>query len=191
MTQRGPIPSTPPTDDLLLRAQSGAADAVGALFDENYDAILRYLWARLGDLAAAQDLTGEVFLRMVRALPQYRPNVTPVRAWLYRIAHNLLVDYLRRHNRQATLPLHALDAHAPAQDHVAAQTEHQHELERMRHALQHLDETQREVVTLRFIAGLSLRDTAAALDKTEAAIKALQHRGLAALRHALTESELP
>lgn len=177
------------TARVIARAQRGDVDAIGTLYDQHQDAVFRYLWARLGERQLAEDLTGDVFLRMLGALPNYRPNA-PFRAWLYRIARNLLIDHYRKHAQHATLPLQQAEAQsAPASD-PSQTAEHRLTVERVHHALARLEETQREVVTLRFLSDLSLQETAAALEKTEAAVKALQHRGLAALRLALAEEQV-
>lgn len=175
--------------DWVTRAQRGDGRAVEQLYDFHHPAILRYLWARLGDQALAEDLTGEVFLRMVAALPGYRPQTAPFRAWLYRIARNLLVDHVRQAGRRPAVPLEAAAAQPDAGADIAALVEHRLTQAQLHQALGRLDDAQREVVTLRFLAGLSLNETAAALEKTEAAVKALQHRGLAALRQALAGNE--
>ena len=95
------------SQELVSRAQRGDADAAGQLYDRHSDAIFRYLWARLGDRLLAEDLTGEVFLRMLGALANYRALAVPFRAWLYRIARNLLVDQARKAGLRAALPLEA------------------------------------------------------------------------------------
>lgn len=174
---------------LISRAQRGDVEAIGTLYDQHQNAIFRYLWARLGQRPVAEDLTGEVFMRMLTALPNYRPTA-PFRAWLYRIARNLLVDYYRKHGRTAQVPLEAAEAQPTADTDLLTLAEQTLTLQRLQNALSQLDEIQREVVTLRFLAGLSIQETAAALEKTEAAIKALQHRGLAALRQALTAEQV-
>jgi len=169
---------------LIARAQRGDVDAIGSLYDQHQNAIFRYLWARLGQRPLAEDLTGEVFLRMLDALPNYRPTA-PFRAWLYRIARNLLIDHYRKHGQATQVPLETAEAQPTAEADLLTVAEHTLTLHHLQTALSQLDEMQREVVTLRFLSGLSLQETAAALEKTEPAIKALQHRGLAALRHAL------
>ncbi|MGQ0600154.1 MAG: RNA polymerase sigma factor [Anaerolineales bacterium] len=176
------------SETLVVRAQRGDVDAIGALYDQHQNAIFRYLWARLGERQLAEDLTGDVFMRMLGALPNYRPTA-PFRAWLYRIARNLLVDHYRKHAQTPLSLQHAEAQAAPEADPVTL-AQHTLTVERLHRALAQLDEAQREVVTLRFLSGLSLQETAAALEKTEAAIKALQHRGLAALRQALAEEEV-
>jgi RNA polymerase sigma-70 factor (ECF subfamily) len=169
---------------VVTRAQRGEVDAIGALYDQHQEAIFRYLWARLGERQAAEDLTGDVFMRMIGALPNYRPSA-PFRAWLYRIARNRLIDHYRR-RAQSPLPLTHAEVKTAEADPITL-AEHTLTIERLHRALAQLEEAQREVVALRFLSGLSLQETAAALDKTEAAIKALQHRGLAALRGLLME----
>ncbi|MBL8046351.1 MAG: sigma-70 family RNA polymerase sigma factor [Anaerolineales bacterium] len=175
--------------NIITRAQRGDVDSIGQLYDQHQNAVFRYLWARLGERPQAEDLTGEVFLHMLDALPNYRATA-PFRAWLYRIARNLLIDHYRKHNHAQRVPLETAEAQPAPETDVLNLAERRITLNRLQAALNQLDETQREVVTLRFLAGLSLQETAAALEKTEAAIKALQHRGLAALRQALTSEEV-
>jgi len=162
--------------------------AVGKLYDRHYTRIFRYLWSRLRDPHLAEDLTGEVFARMVRDLPNYRSTGVPFKAWLYRIAHNLAVDHQRAASRHESVPLyHAEGLNVDDADPGRA-VERKLTVERVVAALETLDPTQQEVVVLRFLAELSLREVAAALDKTVAAVKSLQHRGLIALRGALQEN---
>ncbi len=175
---------------VVARAKMGEAEAVGLLYEAHQPAIFRYVWTRLREREAAEDLTGEVFLRMLEALPRYRSSATPFRAWLYRIARNLIIDWGRR-TRQGRLA--ALDE-VPADSDPASYPEHKVEakmsVEALRGALAQLEASQCEVVTLRFLAGFSLQETAAAVNKTEAAVKALQHRGLAALSQILNQEQV-
>lgn len=176
------------SQNIIMRAQRGDVDSIGQLYDQHQNAVFRYLWARLGQRPLAEDLTGEVFLRMLKALPNYRPTA-PFRAWLYRIARNLLVDHYRKHGQAAQVPLETAEARPTSEADLLTVAEHTLTITHLQTALSQIDEVQREVVTLRFLSGLSLQETAAALEKTEAAIKALQHRGLAALRQALTAEQ--
>ncbi len=110
---------------------------------------------------------------------------------MYRIARNLLIDYYRRAEHRAHAPLHEADGQAAPEPDPIILVDQQLSVQRLHQALAMLDETQREIVTLRFISGLSLEETANALGKTEAAVKAHQHRGLLALRRALAEEQVP
>ena len=176
--------------ELITHAQRGDVNAIGRLYDRHRESIFRYLWIRLDDRQLAEDLTGDVFMRMLDALPRYRLQGLPFRAWLYRIAHNLLVDHIRKMNHQITVPIDVVEEHAAGDD-LDQTVELKRLNERLQVALMSLEPTQGEVVTLRFMAGLSLRETALTLGKTEAAIKALQHRGLSSLRRALNPLEEP
>ena len=177
-----------PNPDIVARAQQGEAQAIGALYDQHHEALFRYVWARVGERQTAEDLTSDTFLRMLAALPRYRPAQAPFRAWLYRIAHNVVIDHYRQAAHRKTVPLADVEQHAAPHADPAAHIDETLTLERLHRALPQLDGAQGEVVALRFLSGLSLQETAAVLGKTEMAVKALQHRGLLALRQALTET---
>lgn len=172
--------------ELIVKAQKGDAGAAGQLYDRHHLSVFRYIYARTSHRQVAEDLTGEVFTRMVRHLPKYEERGLPFRAWLYRIAGNLVKDYYRR-NKNVVLPLFvAEDVKAPvtAPDKVVERALTMASVQR---ALATIDEVQRDVVILRFLAGLSLKEVALTLDKSVGAVKSLQHRGLAALRIALKQ----
>ncbi|MCP4423285.1 MAG: sigma-70 family RNA polymerase sigma factor [Chloroflexi bacterium] len=178
------------TDDaqLVKRAQRGDVDAIGHLYDEHHQPIFRYVWSRARDQQLAEDLTGEIFTRMVANLSSYKPTNAPFRAWLYRIARNLLVDYHRSQNGRFPASLEQAKNLSDDGSEPGPIVERQLTLEQIQAALTRIDPAQQEVVVLRFVAGLSLADVAHALDKTVPAIKSLQHRGLTALRAALKEA---
>ncbi|MBN1933809.1 MAG: sigma-70 family RNA polymerase sigma factor [Anaerolineae bacterium] len=96
--------------DLVERAQQGEINAVGELYDRHYARIFRYLWSRVGSRPVAEDLAGQVFLQMVKALSTYRWQNVPFQAWLYRIAHNLMVDYVRKQSPLHNVPLYEASA---------------------------------------------------------------------------------
>jgi RNA polymerase sigma-70 factor (ECF subfamily) len=173
--------------DLVARAQGGSVEAVGELYDRHHIRIFRYLVSRLRNRHVAEDLTGEVFARMVRDMSKYRPRGVPFQSWLYRIAHNLAVDHRRVQGRRELVPLYVAENESASEQDLEAQVEQKLTIDRVAAALETLDPTQQEVVTMRFLIGLSLREVAAVLDKTVPAVKSLQHRGLVALRAALQE----
>ncbi len=176
--------------DTVTLAQRGDVQAVGRLYDQHHEALFRYIWVRVGENQLAEDMTGDVFMRMLDALPRFRPTDVPFRAWLYRIARNMIVDHFRKVKSHSVEPLQESHAEIDSEDNPALTVEQKLSSERLHQALESIDEVQREVVSLRFFAGLSLEETATALEKTEAAVKALQHRGLAALRQALSEGKV-
>lgn len=181
-------PSETPTE-LILRAQQGEAQAVGALYDQHHSALFRFIWARVGDPTLAEDLTGDVFMRMLTALPRYRPSAAPFRVWLYRIARNRLIDHYRQTRARPTAPLSSIETHTAPDADVALLLEQKLLLAEVQGALAQLEAAASEVLALRFLAGLSIEETAATVGKTPAAVKAVQHRGLAALRRTLSPTE--
>ena len=168
--------------EIVELAQRGNEEAIGTLYDTHCQAVFRYFKARLGDPQTAEDLTGEVFRRMLTALPQYHATDLPFQAWLFRIAHNLLVDYYRRESSHTTIPLEEAENTNAEEVDPALVVEEKLSMESAYQALSDLETSQRDVLALRFLSGLSLKETAFAMGRTEDAIKALQRRGLVALR---------
>jgi len=173
--------------DLVRRAKGGDMEAAGELYDRHNGHIFRYVWSRVGDTRSAEDLTGEVFTRMVASLPSYRATDVPFRAWLYRIAHNLVVDQHRKEGGRVMVPLEQAEGLPEEANNPVSIVEQRFVVERLRRALTSLDPSQQQVVVLRFLVGLPLQEVALTLDRTVAAVKSLQYRGLLALRAALQQ----
>jgi RNA polymerase sigma-70 factor (ECF subfamily) len=168
--------------ELVKQAQSGNITAVGELYDRHRPRIFRYLRFKTANTQVAQDLTGEVFLRMVDHLPGFQPRGVPFSAWLYKIAHNLLLKQGQQESRQPLVHLVHADTVNQNGNNPALVVERQLEMEWVWRGLDKIDASQREVLILRFVAGLSLKETAETLAKTLAAVKTLQHRGILALQ---------
>lgn len=171
---------------LIRSAQQGDAEACATLYDRNYDAVYRYCYYRVGDVNLAQDLTGEVFVRMVDKLDTFKVRGRPLLAWLYTIARNLVND-AHRHKRQAIhLPLNEADAlSGDSEVDLARRVDRLLEADCLAAALKHLTEDQRQVILLKFLEGLNNAEVAHMLSKTEGAVKSLQHRALGSLRRAI------
>ncbi|MEZ4594315.1 MAG: sigma-70 family RNA polymerase sigma factor [Chloroflexota bacterium] len=172
--------------ELVKRAQAGESEAIAMLYDRHHTRIFRYVRARIYDTHLAQDVVGEVFLKMVTHLPEYQAMGLPFSAWLYRIAHNDVVNHIgRKENQYQHVPLGMAEAVNSRKNNPAIVIERQLVLEEVQKALTKLDEIQREVIILRFLLGHSLKEVAAMLDKSVAAVKSQQHRGLLALEVAM------
>lgn len=174
--------------EIITRAQKGDPGGITALYEQHKLGVFRYLYYRVGDLQAAEDLTSEVFLRMITALESYRSQNASFEAWLYQIARNLAID----HHRKASLR-----KHVPLEDNLIAEyqdvdktVERSLTHEHLKRALAKLNEVQRDVIVLRFVNGLPISVVAQTLHKSEDSIKSLQRRALSALREILTEWEV-
>jgi RNA polymerase sigma-70 factor (ECF subfamily) len=168
---------------LVEAACRGENSAVEALYRTHFDTIYRYVLLRLGSPSAAEDVTSQVFLGMVRGLGRYRDEGKPFVAWLYGIAQKQIAFFQRRQSR-APDPVD-LDAAAELVANSAGPhaTAEQRELRvGIAQALSKVPEGQREVIMLRYILSLSLAETAAIVGRTEGAVKQLQLRGLATLK---------
>jgi len=161
------------------------AEAVGELYDRYHESIYRYIWSRVSDQQLAEDLTGDVFTRMVTNLPRYRFTGTPFQAWLYRIARNLVIDTHRKASSRNEMSLERVinysgDEHNPAQI-----VEDQIFFEQVQVALGGLKPFKQDVLILRFFVGLSLKEAASILGRSVSSIKVTQHRALNELRTVL------
>ena len=174
-------------DDIVRRAQAGDQSAFAELYERHYDQIFRYVSFKCGNQLEAEDLTGEVFLRMLESIDKFRFQGFPFTSWLYRIAHNLVVDNFRRKGRKPTVPLDkVLHFSGEADGEMEIQAQISWSMREVVEAMSNLTDLQREVITLRFVAGLSIAETADAVGRRDNAVKALQHAGIRKLRNVMT-----
>jgi RNA polymerase sigma-70 factor (ECF subfamily) len=171
-------------ESLVRRAQQRDPAALTQLYEENFDRIYRYIVLKTGDRIEAEDMTQQVFLNALKSLSSFKWRGMPFSAWLYRIAHNQIVDYLRKRSKQATVPLD--ESLAAGISDPKQEVERQVEIEELFRATQKLTRAQREVVSLRFTGELSIAEVARIMGKSEGAVKALQHSAIAALRRVLS-----
>lgn len=166
------------------QARLGSQQALADLYDWYMPRVYRYVLARVGSVHEAEDLTEEIFLKMLSGIGDFRWKAVPFSAWLFRIAHNEVVSHFRRrHNRNRQGPL--FEGIVDDRQDLEAMTEHRLTVEDVTRAASSLPEAQREVIALRFAVGLSIAETALALGKREGNIKALQHKAVARLQKLL------
>ncbi len=168
--------------ELVKQSQAGQGEAMSCLYRRHRPAIFRYAYSKLYNQQQAEDVTSEIFLRMVANLPRYRNTGAPFAAWLFRIARNYIITHGQKENKAQLMPVSQANYVSRTEDDPAFVVEHQLQLEWVWQGLQQLDENQREVIIMRFLTGLSLKETAHALEKSVGAVKTLQHRGILALR---------
>jgi len=176
-------------DDLLLeRAQQFDPKALAEIFDAYSERIYGYIYRRTGSPSLSEDMTGEVFLRLLEAIKTKHGPRTNLLAWLYRVAHNLIVDHYRRQSKSKTQSLEDWLVSIP--DNMSDKVDKEMTTEQLRLAIGRLTLDQQQVVVLKFVEGLSNAQVGIILGKPEGAIKSLQHRALAALRRQIEEGQL-
>jgi len=153
--------------------------AFGELYERYYVRVYRYIYHRVGHASDAEDVTGLVFMKALEGLPNYRQRGNGFAPWIFRIARNAVIDHYRRRRPQATLDvlLSAPDDADPVGDVLGK--ERRTELTAL---VEGLSADQRDVVLLRYAADLSFTEIAAILQKNEAAVRMLLHRGLKKLK---------
>ena len=169
--------------------RAGALDrgALAAIYDEYHQPIYRYIYRQVSDVETARDLTAEVFRRLLQAVQQGKGPDQNLRAWLYRSAHNVVVDHYRRQQHRQHLPLE--EQLVNSNDDPVALAEKQLLAEQVTAALWQLTPDQRQVITLKYLEGLSNEETANVVNKPVGAVKSLQHRALAALQRQLVKTK--
>ncbi len=176
-------------DDAALaqRARQGDSSAYVEIYERYQPQIYAYVSYRVADSSAADDLTAEVFVRMVAKIHTFVPSDRPLLSWLYTIASNLVIDHHRSSRR--TVPLdESIVSHETS---PARRLEEKLERARLREAIERLTEDQRQIIVLRFVEKCKNAEIAVAMNKSEGAIKSLQHRALATLSRLLEKDGRP
>jgi len=173
---------------LAVRASQGDPAAFGQLYDRHVSAVYRYVYYRVRDDAEAEDLTSDVFMKALRAIPRYEPRQAFL-AWLYRIARNAVIDKLRRGKRQVSFE-DALE-HPMPEHIIEPDTELVARLEgdALRVAMAKLTPLQQEVLVLRFIEGYTTNEIAKIVGKREGTVRGIQFRAIGALRQMIPSRE--
>ena len=165
--------------DVTLRAGRGDLSALSQIYERYADEIYRYIYRRIGNAEEAEDIQSDVFLKMLEAISEYQDRGYPISAWLYRIAHDRVVDALRRRRKYRTI---SWDTWVGSHDGAEWRSYYAGELSaQVSAALALLGEDQRKVILLRFFAEMSTDEVANALGKTNKSVKALRHRALKTL----------
>jgi len=172
---------------LVEQAQQGKREALEELYLLHFDRIYSYLHMNVGNRHDAEDLTTQVFVKMLESIGKFRWRSAPFSAWLFRIAHNLAMDHFRASKRWQS------EEEVPEPDPGEGSAAEQEAFESigrqsMLELIQKLSHDQQQVLTLKFVFNFSNAEAATILDKTEGAIKSLQHRALASLQRQIATS---
>jgi RNA polymerase sigma-70 factor, ECF subfamily len=174
--------SYPPREDepeLVERAKRDPRQ-FGALYDRHFQQIYRFVYSRVREQTAAEDVTSEVFMKALKAIPRYQDTGRPFAAWLYQIAVNAIADrYRTQRPAQSIDDFHDLSIAGPPLEEVAAQRD---EMRRIWALVENLPAQQRTALVLKFQEDMKIEDIAVAMGKSAGAVKLLIHRGVSRLR---------
>jgi RNA polymerase sigma-70 factor (ECF subfamily) len=173
---------------LVERAQQGDRAALEELYLIHFDRIYSYLHMSVGNKHDAEDLTTQTFLKMLESINRFRWQSAPFSAWLFRIAHNLAMDHFRARRRwqpEEEVP-EPLGSEEPSAELEAMQSIGR---QSMMELIERLSPEQQQVLTLKFVFNFANADVATILEKTEGAIKSLQHRALASLQKQIAQDQ--
>ena len=175
-------------ENIIKDAVRGDTAAFGLLYDHYQPAIYRFVVVKVGRREDAEDITHQVFMNAWQNIKQYRHRGHPFSSWLYRIARNQVIDHYRAHKDNVSIESIEID-----QLGIAATSSSQADLslkldlEKVMRALRKLKQEYQDIILLRFVEELSIREAAAAMKKSEGAVKLMQHRAMKELKNLLGE----
>lgn len=168
--------------NLIERAIKGESSAFGLLYDKYQPQIYRFVYLKVSHREEAEDLTHQVFLKSWQNISEYKFQGFPFSSWLYRIARNQIIDHYR--TKKINLDIEEIDE--PKIENSSAKTiDNNSDIKKIRKAIKQLNPKQQDVIILRFIEELSIKETASALKKTEIAVKLLQYRAIKNIKNIL------
>ena len=168
--------------ELISLACEGDADAFGALYTKYIDQIYNYIYFRTSNGKDAEDICSRVFIRALNHIERYEDRGYPFSAWLYRIAHNLVVNWYRDRERSDEISLSEQYPPPTMEGNVEEQIEKEDDTELLMAIIHGLPEDRKELLILKHVEGLTNYEIGQIMDRTEGAIKALYHRTLESLR---------
>lgn len=173
--------------ELIEQAKQGDSAAFRELYEQNYSRIFSYIYRRVSNQHLAEDLAGDVFVRLVTKIDTYEHRGQPLLAWLYTVAGNLVRDHHRKNSRVQWMPLNEREEGSdPRPDSVA---DLMLTSDVLAQAVNELTEEQAQVILLKFAEGMSNAEVAKIMGKREGSIKSLQHRALRSLRRLLDSND--
>ena len=174
-------------NDLVAAARRGDEVAFARLYRHFAERVFRFCLFRAGRPSDAEDLTQQVFLHVIEALPRYEDRGTPFAAWLFRIARNVTIDFRRAHRDQPDLDAIPVAFEVDRRDDLAAAIERDTLFE----AMDGLTRDQRDVIWYRYFADLSTSEIAGLMERDEVTVRSLQARAIAGLRRRLDDDGVP
>lgn len=171
---------------IVTRASKGEPEAFGVLYDHYQPQIYRFIILKVSRRQEAEDLTHQVFVAAWKNMPNYEDQGYPFSSWLYQIARNQVIDHYRLKKPDVNLEEDQVQELTGTDD-AESQAEESLAMSKVQRAIKELSGEYQDVVIMRFIEELSVREVAQALGKSEGAIKVMQHRAIKELKEALGE----
>ena len=171
-------------ESLVRRAKQHDQEAFAQLYEKYFDKIYRYVALKIGDRMEAEDITQQVFLKAIKSISSFKWKGFPFSSWLFRIAHNQVVDYLRKKTKRDAVDLD--DTLLASDDDPQLAFERKLDIEQLALATKKLTRAQQEVISLRFAGELPIAQVAKVMGRSEGAVKALQHSAVVTLRKVMT-----
>ncbi|MDI6820838.1 MAG: sigma-70 family RNA polymerase sigma factor [Patescibacteria group bacterium] len=175
--------------EIVKKAKNGDEKAFGKLYDEHMPRIYRFVLLRTGRKADAEDLTHQIFMNAWQNVNRYEFRGFPFSSWLYRIANNAVIDYYRtwKNNQPLETTAEEVLTESPNFD---EQLDQQLNLKIVKAAINDLEQNQQNVLIMKFVDDLSNKEIAEALEKSEGAIRVIQHRALKQLKNIINNSQI-
>jgi RNA polymerase sigma factor (sigma-70 family) len=175
----------------LVRQARADAQAFGALYDHYFPRVYNYVYYRVQQRVATDDLVSTIFVRALDRLDSYREGRGPFGVWLFRIAHNVVVDYYRSLPRASPLPMERAEHLVPDAPSVEQSLAQRQEVEALLAQVSRLSEREQEIIGLKFGGGLTNRKIAALMDLKENHVAVILYRAMRKLRHRLEAHSRP
>lgn len=174
---------------ILLRGRSeeisGNRHALVELYESHFERVARYIAVRIGNFSEAEDLASEVFVRALQSADRFKDTGAPMEAWVFRIAHNIVVDYHRKRSRRpSSLPLESAAPIESGSDPTYG-IEREQEVERINEAMKYLSDSQRQVLALRFGSEMTSEQVGEVMGKKPGAVREMQSAAIRKLRQVL------
>jgi len=167
-------------EKLISLAKEGDSSAFGVLYDHYLPRIYRFIYVKVASKEDAEDIAHQVFLNAWQNVPRYKSKGFPFSSWLYEIARNQVIDYYR--TRKEAISVEDLDPDVFSEGPHGESLNTELDLERVMKRLRTMKPEYQDVLILRFVEDMSLKEVAEALNKTEGAVKLLQHRAISSLK---------
>jgi RNA polymerase sigma-70 factor (ECF subfamily) len=174
-------------ENIIKGAMRGDAHAFGLLYDHYQPAIYRFVVVKVGRREDAEDITHQVFMNAWQGMRRYRHRGHPFSSWLYRIARNKVIDHYRARKESVSLETVEIDQFGIVLSSSQSDLALKLDFEKAMGAIRKMKQEYQDVVILRFVEELSLKETARAMGKTEGAVKLMQHRAIGELKKMLGE----